>query len=89
VVKEYSFVRKWGSDGTGDGQFNYPYGVALDSSGNVYVADSGNNRVQKFNSDGTFISKWGSKGIGDGQFKDAVGPLRTAVDPSGVCNRYW
>ena len=44
------------------------HGVAVDSSGNVYVADSGNNRIQKFDSNGTFITKWGSTGTADGQF---------------------
>ena len=43
-----TFLTKWGSWGSGDGQFKYPYGVAVDSSGNVYVADTGNNRIQKF-----------------------------------------
>ena len=37
-----------GKPGSGNGQFNYPNGVATDSSGNVYVADTGNNRIQKF-----------------------------------------
>ncbi len=35
---------------TADGQFVCPTGVAVDSSGNVYVADTGNHRIQKFNS---------------------------------------
>ena len=39
--------------GTGDGEFNLPAGVATDSSNNVYVADTTNNRIQKFNSSGT------------------------------------
>ena len=37
-----------GTAGSGDGQFNYPSGVALDGLGNVYVADSSNNRIQVF-----------------------------------------
>ena len=58
----------------------FPYGVAVDSSGNVYVADSANNRIQKFNSSGYFITKWGSLGSGDGQF---FSPGGVAVDSSG------
>ena len=66
--------------GSGDGQFNYPYGVAVDSSGNVYVADTDNHRIQKFDSSGGFITKWGSYGSGDGQFDY---PSGVAVDSSG------
>ena len=55
-------------------------GVAVDSSGNVYVADTNNNRIQKFDSSGTFITKWGSSGTGDGQFEYPTG---IAVDSSG------
>ena len=35
----------WGGFGSGDGQFQRPYGVTVDSSGNVYVADAGNHRI--------------------------------------------
>ena len=38
----------WGSEGSGNGQFNSPRGVAVDSVGNVYVADMYNHRIQKF-----------------------------------------
>ena len=42
------FLTKWGTQGSADGQLLYPGGVAFDSAGNVYIAESGNNRVQKF-----------------------------------------
>ncbi|MFC2019925.1 hypothetical protein ACFLU4_08310 [Chloroflexota bacterium] len=74
------FLTKWGSEGSGDGQFDNPKGVAVDASGNVYVTDSGNHRIQKFDSSGNFITKWGSQGSGDGQFD---WPKGVAVDASG------
>jgi DNA-binding beta-propeller fold protein YncE len=56
-------------------------GIAIDSSGNVFVAEEGNNRIQKFDGDGKFITKWGSTGSDNGQF---LGPTGLIVDPSGV-----
>src|SRR6478609_727643 len=50
------FVKSWGSRGTADGQFKTAHGVAVDSNGNVYVADRGNNRIQVFDNDGNFKS---------------------------------
>ena len=41
-----NFITAWGSDGSGAGQFDNPTGLAVDSQGNVYVADLGNDRVQ-------------------------------------------
>jgi YD repeat-containing protein len=64
---------QFGSSGSGNGQFNHPGGVAVDGSGNVWVADGGNNRIQKFSSSGVFIGSYGSKGTGGGQFEGAVG----------------
>src|SRR5438094_4979731 len=75
-----TFLTKWGTLGSGDGQFNSPFSVAVDNSGNVYVVDSGNNRVEKFDSSGTFLTAWGSFGSGDGQFSS---PRGVAVGPSG------
>lgn len=58
-----------GISGTGNGQFNSPQSVAVDSStGNIFVSDSGNNRIQIFNSSGVYQSQFGSLGSGDGQF---------------------
>ena len=42
------FVTKWGTEGTGDGQFSVPYSVAVASDSSVYVADTYNDRIQKF-----------------------------------------
>lgn len=75
ALESYPFITKWGSAGEADSQFYRPGGVAADSSGNVYVADTQNNRIQKFNSNGTFIAKWGKNegdgnyGSGDGEFE--------------------
>ena len=74
------FVTKCGNGGSGDGEFGKPSGIAVDSSGNVYVSDYANNRIQKFSWDGTFITKWGTAGSGDGEFGGFVG---IAVDSSG------
>ena len=74
------FVRAWGYEGTGNGQFNGTLGIAIDPSGDTYVTDTDNNLVQKFTSNGTFITKWGSAGSGEGQFK---GPNAIAVGSSG------
>jgi sugar lactone lactonase YvrE len=88
----YTYSTKWGSQGKGDGQFNSPHGVAVDSSGYVYVTDTENHRVQKFSSsDGinyNFVSYVGdqnsaiecSSGSDIGQFN---APYGVAVDYLG------
>jgi hypothetical protein len=67
--EEYSFITKWGSKGSGKGQFNMPYSLAVDSSSNVYVGDLENHRIQKFDSNGNFIKIWGSEGSEKGELK--------------------
>ncbi len=67
------FASTWGSYGLSNGQFDLPYGVGTDASGNVYVADTGNDRIQKFTSSGTYLTQWGSYGSGSGQFRTPVG----------------
>jgi len=70
----------FGVKGSGDGQFLEPKGVAVDAAGNIYVADTLNHRIQKFDPQGKFLLKWGSKGEGDGQFNE---PWGIAVDRAG------
>jgi len=66
--KTYRFIKLWGGEGSDDGQFILPHSLAVDKYGNIFVTDTGNNRVEKFSRNGTFISKWGSEGASNGQF---------------------
>lgn len=50
------------------GMTTYPHDIASDATGNLYVADSGNARIQVFNSSRQFLYEWGSLGEGPGQF---------------------
>jgi len=50
-----------------------PHGITVDSNGTVYVADTGNHRIQKFDSEGTFLSQWGGYGADAGQFDTPIG----------------
>ncbi|HTK20026.1 MAG TPA: NHL repeat-containing protein [Mucilaginibacter sp.] len=76
------------SDGTGAAaSFNSPFGIAIDASGNLYVADSGNNLIRKITPDGsvTTIAGSGLKGANNGAGKAASfnTPAGIAVDKSG------
>ena len=84
-----NYLAQWGSAGAGNGQFNFGTnvgiaytsgGIAVDASGNVYVADTGNNRIEKFDSNGNYLAQWGTYGSGNGQFRSPIG---VAVDASG------
>jgi tetratricopeptide (TPR) repeat protein len=75
VTATPSKIILWGSNGSGDGQFDKPNDVAVDPSGKyVYVVEYSNNRVQKFDSEGKFITKW------KGNFSL---PRGIAADPRG------
>ncbi|WP_340399639.1 dockerin type I domain-containing protein [Paenibacillus sp. FSL H8-0079] len=75
-----SWGKEGGGSGTGLGEFISPYDVAVDPEGNVYVVDSGNNRIQILN---ILTNQWTSLG----QFGNALGefsePVSIAMDAAG------
>jgi streptogramin lyase len=58
----------FGGSGTEPGKLNRPYGVFVDGSGSIYVADSYNHRIQKFDAGGNLVLAFGSAGTGPGEF---------------------
>ena len=56
---ELTLLRRFGTRGTGEGEFIRPYDIDFDAKGNAYVVDSGNNRVQVLNEDGQFQREFG------------------------------
>jgi sugar lactone lactonase YvrE len=75
---EFNF--EFGKEGSGNGQFKEPNGITTDSEGNIWVVDTGNNRVQKFNEKGEYLSQFGKEGTGNGQLK---GPKGIVIDSEG------
>ena len=80
-------VDEFGITGSGNGQFQFGYGssIAVDQTNRLFVADSGNNRIQVFDGwTGQYLEQFGTFGDGNGQLNR---PGSIAVDPSG--NNVW
>ncbi len=73
---EMAALEIWG----GPEVLSYPKDIAFDGEGNLYVVDSGNNRIQVFDSDGRLIDSWGEEGDGPGEFHE---PWGLAIDSQG------
>ncbi len=80
---DLSFHVSFGENGNGSGQFDRPSGIACDSSGDVYVADSWNNRVQIFTADLKFLKVIGP-GSEDSEVVELKSPSGVTVDTSGL-----
>ena len=79
LAADYRLVNEWGTFGAEIGQFNEPADIAFDpNSGDVFVSDLKNNRIQKFDSNGNYLISWGMPGTRPGQFQH---PADLAVDP--------
>lgn len=70
-----TFIRKWGAQGKGDGEFVGVTGIGFDTQGNIYTVDFGNVRIQVFEKTGTFLRAFNTE--------QPVGPVGTGLDPAG------
>ncbi len=77
-----NLVDEWGSPGSGSGQFDHPWGIAVDSNDWVYVVDQNNDRVQVLKSDGTLFRAFGTSGDADSNAAFS-NPIGIDVDSDG------
>ncbi len=69
-VRKFDFFASLATITHGGPPFNRPTGVAISSSGEIYVSDGyGNARIHKFTSNGTLLLSWGEPGAAPGQFR--------------------
>ncbi len=69
-----------GGEGSGDGQFDHPGGLAIDAGGDLWVADTRNDRIEEFDEGGEYLRQFGAAGTGEGQLE---GPDGIAIDAHG------
>ena len=70
---DFSYYNSFGSCGSNNGQFQFPYDVSFDSTGNMYVADRANHRIQVLTAEGKYLRKFGRKGKGNGELDNPTG----------------
>jgi len=76
----YSYSSSFGGSGLGDGFFDRPVAISVDSQNNIYLVDQGNNLIQKFDQNGEFLYEWG-KWVNDKiKPREFDTPLAIAVD---------
>ena len=76
--KDGKFIKEWGKKGDGQGEFNVPHNLAMDSRGRLFVADRANNRIQVFDQDGKYLFQWRQFGRPSGLFIDKKDMLYVA-----------
>lgn len=77
------FLKSWGGNGAGPGQFDTGHSVAIDARGLVYAADRQNRRVQVFDQDGTYLREWKFRGLPCGLYISPGGEMYLVTGFSG------
>jgi DNA-binding beta-propeller fold protein YncE len=77
---EEELLAEFATYGDADGNTIWPFGVAVDKNGEVYVTDEWKSSVSVFDAKGKFVRKWGTPGSGPGQLK---GPAGIVCEPNG------
>src|SRR5262249_42498749 len=78
------FITTWGQHGYEPGEFELPHRLAIDSTGRLFVADRGNNRIQIFDPDGNFLGETAKFGRPSGIFIDRNDVLYVADSESNL-----
>jgi len=77
------FIKAWGKEGKGPGEFDTPHALAFDKAGRLFVADRGNSRIQIFDQDGKFLTEWKQFGRPSGLWIDNNDVIYVADSQSG------
>jgi len=80
--KDGKFIKAWGKEGKGPGEFDQPHGLAMDSAGRLFVADRANSRLQIFDQDGKFLAEWKQFGRPSGVWIDKSDTIYVADSQS-------
>ena len=79
--EDLTYHSSFGRYGSGPGQFSIPVGIAIDSSGKMFVAEHGNNRIQVFNPEGQFLYQFKEQGLG---MENLIQPDSVFIDTDDI-----
>lgn len=72
-IREWGIAHEQGTVQTTESTKSYPFGIASNKQGHIFVADRNNSRIQMFNAEGQYLGGWGKQGTGEGEFLHTYG----------------